>query len=138
MQTYAVNFLRIVLWLKDDVPGVLGAQEDGVGRTRAQALAIKISADQRGAIFSPMQHDADLVNAPMTDKIRAGDAATITQLKLLLQGVAKRKKAFVPVGSTQVTVPTMKHEAVAPWIERARKNLPPCESLSSMSSVMLS
>jgi len=138
MQTYAVNFLRIVLWLKDDVPVVLGALADGAGRTRAQALAIKISADQRVAIFSRMQHDADLVNAPMTDKIRAGDAATITQLKLLLQGVAKRNKAFVPVGSTQVTVPTMKHAAVAPWIERARKNLPPCESPSSMSSVMLS
>ena len=35
MQTYAVNFLRIVLWLKDDMPGVLGALEDGAGRTRA-------------------------------------------------------------------------------------------------------
>jgi len=80
MQTYAVNFLRIVLWLKDDMPGVLGALEDGAGRTRAQALAIRIYANQRAAIFNRMQQDADLVNTPMSDKIRAGDAATITQL----------------------------------------------------------
>jgi len=80
-----------------------------------------------------MQQDANFVNAPTTGKIRAGDAATIPHLKLLLQGVAKRSKAFVPVGFTQVTVPTMKHAAVAPWIERARKNLPPCEPRSSMS-----
>jgi len=35
MQTYAVSFLLIVLWLKEDVPGVPGALEDDAGRTRA-------------------------------------------------------------------------------------------------------
>jgi len=40
---------------------------------------------------------------------------------------------FVHVGSTTVTVPTMKHAAVLPWIKRARQNLPPNEARSSTS-----
>jgi len=79
------------------------------------------------------QEDANFVSAPITDKDRAGDAATVSQLKLLVQGVAKRNKSFAHVGATQDTVRTMKHAAEAPWIERARENLSPSEVRCSMS-----